>query len=39
MDLEKFRLTKGSQVLLLDPDNINLSGDVTKQFKPGKIGF
>ena len=39
MDLGKFSLTKGSPILLLDPDNINLFGDVTKQFKPGKIAF
>jgi choloylglycine hydrolase len=39
MDLAKFDLTKDSPVLLLDPDDINLSGDVTKYFKPGKIGF
>jgi hypothetical protein len=26
-------------VLLLHPDDIKLSGDVTKSFKPGKIGF
>ena len=39
MDLSKFDLTKDSPVLLLDPDDINLSGDVTKYFKLGKIGF
>ncbi|MFZ3250786.1 MAG: linear amide C-N hydrolase [Pseudolabrys sp.] len=39
MDLSKFDLTKDSPVLLLNPDDINLSGDVTKYFKPGKIGF
>ena len=38
-DLAKFKLTKGSPVLLLHPDDINLSGDVTKSFKPGKIAF
>jgi choloylglycine hydrolase len=39
MDLSKFDLTEGSPVLLLDPDDINLSGDVTKNFKSGKVGF
>ena len=39
MDLAKFKLTKGSPVLLLHPDDIKLSGDVTKSFKPGKIAF
>ena len=39
MDLAKFKLTKGSPALLLHPDDIKLSGDVTKSFKPGKIGF
>jgi hypothetical protein len=29
----------GSPVLLLNPDDINLSGDVTKSFKPGKVIF
>jgi choloylglycine hydrolase len=39
MDLNKFELTEGSPVLLLDPDNVNLSGDVTGDFKPGTIGY
>ena len=39
MDLLKFDLTAGSPVLLLNPDDINLSGDVTKGFKPGKVIF
>jgi hypothetical protein len=39
MDLAKFKLTKGSPVLLLHPDDIKLTGDVTKSFKPGTIGF
>jgi choloylglycine hydrolase len=38
-DLSKFNLAKGSPVLLLDPDDIKLAGDVTKRFKPGKVGF
>ena len=37
MDLLKFDLNKGSPVLLLNPDDINLVGDVTKNFKPGKV--
>ena len=37
MDLLKFDLNKGSPVLLLSPDDINLVGDVTKNFKPGKV--
>jgi choloylglycine hydrolase len=37
MDLSKFDLSEGSPVLLLDPDDINLVGDVTKNFKPGKV--
>ena len=39
MDLAKFKLTEGSPILLLHPDDINLSGDVTMAFKSGKIGF
>ena len=38
-ELAKFDLKAGSPVMLLDPDNINLSGDVTSQFKPGKVIF
>jgi penicillin V acylase-like amidase (Ntn superfamily) len=37
MDLSKFDLSEGSPVLLLNPDDINLVGDVTKNFKPGKV--
>jgi len=37
MDLSKFNLNKGAPVLLLSPDDINLVGDVTKHFKPGKM--
>ena len=36
-DLSKFDLSAGSPVLLLDPDDITLSGDVSKSFKPGKV--
>ena len=39
MDLSKFNLNKGAPVLLLNPDDINLVGDVTKHFKPGRIHF
>jgi choloylglycine hydrolase len=38
-DLSKFDLTEGSPILLLDPDDINLTGDVTKNFKPGSIAY
>jgi penicillin V acylase-like amidase (Ntn superfamily) len=33
VDLGKFKLTDGSPVMILDPDNIALSGDVSKKFK------
>jgi choloylglycine hydrolase len=36
-DLSKFDLAPGAPVLLLNPDDINLSGDVSKSFKPGKV--
>ncbi len=36
-ELQKFDLAGGSPVMLLDPDNISLSGDVTSQFEPGKV--
>ena len=39
MDLSKVDLMPGSPVLLLDPDDINLTGDVAKNFKPGKVIF
>ncbi len=39
MDLSKFALSAGSPVLLLDPDDISLVGDVTKNFRPGKGDF
>jgi len=35
--LEKFDLKEGSPVMVLDPNNIALSGDVTSKFKPGKV--
>lgn len=35
----QFDLSEGSSVMLLDPDDINLSGDVAKLFKPGKVAF
>jgi penicillin V acylase-like amidase (Ntn superfamily) len=38
-DLSKFALSAGSPVLLLDPDDISLVGDVTKNFRPGKVVF
>ena len=38
-DLSKFDLTAGNPVLLLDPNDISLTGDVTKNFKPGKVDF
>ena len=33
VDLRKFSLAPGSEVMALDPDNINLSGNVTEDFK------
>ncbi len=39
MSLDKFDLTEGSPVLLLDPNDMSLSGDVTADFKPGTIGY
>lgn len=37
--LAQFELGEGSPVMLLDPDDISLSGDVSKSFKPGKVAF
>jgi penicillin V acylase-like amidase (Ntn superfamily) len=37
MDLQQFDLSAGSPVLVLDPDDINLVGDVTNSFKQGKV--
>jgi len=39
MSLDNFDLTEGSPVLLLDPNDMSLSGDVTADFKPGAIGY
>jgi choloylglycine hydrolase len=39
MDLAKFDLAEGSPILLLDPNNINLVGDVTADFKAGTIAY
>ena len=33
VDLGKFNLAVGGKVMVLDPDNVNLSGDVTRSFK------
>jgi choloylglycine hydrolase len=33
MDLTKFNLAQGAPVMVLDPDNIELSGDVTEKFQ------
>ena len=32
-DLEKFNLAPGAHVMVLNPDDVNLAGDVTKKFK------
>ena len=34
VDLDKFELSPGSPVMVLDPDNIELSGSVNTQFQP-----
>jgi choloylglycine hydrolase len=34
LQASKFDFAEGAQVLMLDPDNINLSGDVSAQFQP-----
>jgi choloylglycine hydrolase len=39
MSLDNFNLTEGSPVLLLDPNDMSLSGDVTADFKPGTIAY
>ena len=39
MSLDNFDLTEGSPVLLLDPNDMSLSGDVTADFKPGVIAY
>lgn len=38
-DLTKVDLKPGAAVLILDPDDISLSGDVTQRFKPGMVRF
>jgi len=38
-DLSKFDLAEGSPVMVLDPDDVSLTGDVTNDFKPGKVDF
>ncbi|MCX7099681.1 MAG: linear amide C-N hydrolase [Methylococcales bacterium] len=39
-DLAKFKLTAGAPVMVLNPDNINLSGDVSGKFKKAaKVPF
>lgn len=37
--ISQFDVSEGASVMLLDPDDITLSGDVTKMFKPGKVAF
>jgi penicillin V acylase-like amidase (Ntn superfamily) len=39
MSLDSFNLTEGSPVLLLDPNDMSLSGDVTADFRPGVITY
>ncbi len=39
VDLNKFNLTPGASVRMLNPDNIDLSGDVTKKFAKAKAPF
>jgi penicillin V acylase-like amidase (Ntn superfamily) len=39
MDLAKFNLAEGSPVLLLDPNDINLVGDVSGKFVAGKVNY
>ncbi len=39
IDLDKFKLGKGSPVMALNPDNIDLSGNVSGKFKPAKAPF
>jgi penicillin V acylase-like amidase (Ntn superfamily) len=38
-DLAKFKLASGSPVMVLHPDNIGLSGDVSGKFKAAKAPF
>lgn len=39
VELSHFNLAAGSAVMLLNPDNVALSGDVSGQFKPAKAPF
>jgi penicillin V acylase-like amidase (Ntn superfamily) len=38
-DLSRLNLAEGAPVLTLNPNNIDLSGDVTSQFQPAKAPF
>lgn len=38
-DLSKFKLEPGSPVLTLNPDDVELSGNVTEKFQPAKAPF
>lgn len=38
-DLPKLNLSEGAPVLTLNPDNIDLSGDVTAKFEPATAPF
>ncbi|HZZ22661.1 MAG TPA: hypothetical protein VFE60_08840 [Roseiarcus sp.] len=38
-DLTKLNFSEGAPVLTLNPNNIDLSGDVTLQFQPAKAPF
>jgi penicillin V acylase-like amidase (Ntn superfamily) len=38
-DLTRLNLSEGAPVLTLNPNNIDLSGDVTSQFQPAKAPF
>jgi choloylglycine hydrolase len=38
-DLSRFKLQPGAPVMMLNPDDVELSGDVTKKFKKGKAPF
>jgi choloylglycine hydrolase len=39
MSLDNFDMAEGSPVLLLDPNDLSLSGDVTANFQPGTIAY
>jgi choloylglycine hydrolase len=38
-DLTKMDMSPGAPALVLNPDNVALSGDVTDKFKPAKAAF